>query len=478
MRGAGEEQAGHGPPSPPAGGGGAVGKEDGEALGEHGAAAGHGPPPLRAPLRLPNGLREGVDAHLAAAQGREEGRGGAARGAALQAQVREVRRRAPAQERLPLLRKVPGVLRAQRGGGDVEHVAGPVALVLGLDAVDQVRVPPHRVPRVHLPHRNLSAEQRAVPPARDLQRVPPRRRPAVPDPAKLVGRDVVAEGPQEHVGRRLRHHGHHLEAAVAGALRGEREPALERPEEAPRRRRPPPHVPGVVVVDPALHEPPVHLLPGGVGPAAHGPVVHVLLHPRLPPVPRYAVPPAVDVRRLHLGQVEGLARLLVHAPPQPVEPHPDGGEALVLAGLDLRPRVVHLLHAAEGEGLGVRVVVDAVVRLRVLGVDFEVVLDVVGDVLVHRLRQLPRNRPPHLEDPRHLDALDHRRLHPAGQDVLDVDGGDPPLPVRQDAVHHPLHPGGDVLPYLRHVGRHQVALQLRLVDVLLAHPLAESIAGA
>jgi hypothetical protein len=33
-------------------------------------------------------------------------------------------------------------------------------------------------------------------------------------------------------------------------------------------------------------------------------------------------------------------------------------------------------------------------------------------------------------------------------------------------------PGGDVLPDVRHVGRHQVALQLRLVDVLLAHPLA------
>mmetsp|Transcript_31494 Transcript_31494/g.100790 ORF Transcript_31494/g.100790 Transcript_31494/m.100790 type:complete len:351 (-) Transcript_31494:463-1515(-) len=286
-----------------------------------------------------------------------------------------------------------------------------------------------------------------------------------------MDRHVLLEGPQQHIRHGLRHHRDHLQGPVSRALRRERQPALEGAEEGPGRLRPPPNVPGVVVLQPPLHDLLVHLLPGWVRPAAHGAVVDVLLHACLLVVAGQAVAPAVDVSGLDVGEEQELLALLLPVAPQVIQPDPHLVHLLVLPGFELTARVVHLLHPPEGEGLGVLVVVDGLVALRLLGVNLEVVTQVCHHPLVHLQRLGLGYNPSDLDHPCHLHLLHHLRWHLPLQDLVHVDGRDPGGPRRLHLLDPLLDSLLQPLPHVCKLARSDGLLELSLVDLLLRHPL-------
>src|SRR6266850_1622093 len=99
----------------------------------------------------------GVEAHLAAPQRGQVVRGGAPLEVHFVILGSEVRAAPPLLEALCLPRQEGGVLGTPRRGSDVDDVARALAPVLGLDRVDDVVVPPHRVARLDPPRRRLSS---------------------------------------------------------------------------------------------------------------------------------------------------------------------------------------------------------------------------------------------------------------------------------------------------------------------------------
>src|SRR6266850_1888397 len=90
----------------------------------------------------------GVEAHLAAPQRGQVVLGGAPLEIHFVILGSEVRAAPPLQEALCLPRLEGGVLGTPGRGSDVDDVARALAPVLGLDRMNDVVVPPHRVTRL------------------------------------------------------------------------------------------------------------------------------------------------------------------------------------------------------------------------------------------------------------------------------------------------------------------------------------------
>src|SRR5467141_569721 len=105
-----------------------------------------------------------VEAHLAAPQRRQVVLGSAPLEVHFVILGSEVRAAPPLQEARCLPRQEGGVLGTPGRGPDVDDVARALAPVLGLDRVDDVVVPPHRVARLDLWDGDESLRRGGVPP--------------------------------------------------------------------------------------------------------------------------------------------------------------------------------------------------------------------------------------------------------------------------------------------------------------------------
>lgn len=250
---------------------------------------------------------------------------------------REIGRAVATQEREPLPLQVCIVLRAAGRGRDVHHVAVAAAAMRVLDRMHDVAVPEHRVARFHVRDRHQCVEQQRVPFGADRQRAAGTRA------AQVVVGDVVLQRAQHDIGHRVRDRDQ-LQRAVAGPLRRQRGPALERAEHRTHGRRrnlldvgAERRIERIVIAPAAGQHVAIDLAEIRAEPALDGAAVDV----RRQPERRRPGRPATNPVRIggHLVGIEMRART-VRMPPQTVQEHPRLRERRRLARGHLRLRPV------------------------------------------------------------------------------------------------------------------------------------------
>src|SRR5207302_2459998 len=126
-------------------------------------------------------------------------------------------------------RQEGGVLGTPRRGSDVDDVARALAPMLGLDRMDDVVVPPHRVARLDPWDGDESLRRGGVPARIEGQGV------AGLGTAEVVGSDVGLQGSKDDPSHQIGD-GDELQRSVPGPLLRECRPALEGAKHAADRR--------------------------------------------------------------------------------------------------------------------------------------------------------------------------------------------------------------------------------------------------